>query len=326
MIIINYKVRTVIQESQSEMRSAFCESMMALAEADERIFLLDADLMGAMGTKPFAARFPERTIDCGIQEANMIGVAAGLSAEGKIPFAHTFGVFATRRVCDQVYLSCAYAKQNVKLVGSDPGITAALNGGTHMAFEDLGIMRCIPEVTIVEPTDIAMIRDLIPKVAYHPGVVYLRLVRRTCPEVYENGSGFTIGRANILRDGNDVTLIAMGFCVSQSLIAAEMLSRDGISARIIDMFTLKPLDRQAVIDAARETGVIVTAENHNVINGLGSAVAEVIAEEAPAKLVRVGAQDRFGQVGMRDFLADEYCLNAHHIYEAAKKALQFKNK
>lgn len=307
------------------MRSAFCEEMISLAKSDDRVFLLDADLMGAMGTKPFASAFPERTIDCGIQEANMIGVAAGLAAEGKIPFAHTFGVFATRRVCDQVYLSCAYAKQNVKIIGSDPGITSALNGGTHMAFEDLGIMRCIPEVTILEPTDIAMIRDLIPKAAYHPGVVYIRLVRRTCPEVYEVGSSFTIGKANILRDGGDITLISMGFCVSQSLIAADMLERDGISARVIDMFTLKPLDRQAVIDAARDTGIIVTAENHNIINGLGSAVAEVIAEEAPAKLVRVGAQDRFGQVGSRDFLADEYCISATHIYEAAKKTIETKN-
>lgn len=316
-----FKVRSTITESQGEMRNAFCEALMKVAEKDERIYLVDADLMGAMGTKPFGKAFPERTIDCGIQEANMIGVAAGLSAEGKIPFAHTFAVFSSRRVCDQVYLSCAYAKQNVKVIGSDPGITAELNGGTHMAFEDLGIMRTIPEITIVEPTDIVMIRDLIEKIAYHPGVVYLRLVRRTCPEIYEEGSHFEIGKANILRDGKDVTLIAMGFCVSGALEAAKMLEKDGISARVIDMFTLKPLDRQAVIDAARDTGAIVTCENHNIIGALGSAVAEVIAEEAPAKLVRVGAQDRFGQVGRRAFLAEEYGLTAQSIYEAAKAAI-----
>lgn len=321
-----YTVLPQIRESREEMRHAFCEAMIALAKEDPRIYLLDADLMGAMGTKPFQKEFPDRTVDCGIQEANMIGVAAGLSAEGKIPFAHTFGVFATRRVCDQVYLSCAYAGQNVKIVGSDPGITSALNGGTHMAFEDLGIMRTIPEITIVEPTDIAMIRDLIPKIAQTPGVVYLRLVRRTCPAVYADGSAFQIGRANILRDGSDVTLIAMGFCVSQALLAADMLEKENIRARVIDMFTLKPIDRAAVVQAAADTGAIVTAENHNIIGGLGSAVAEIIAEEAPAALVRVGAQDRFGQVGLRDFLAQEYGLTAQDIYNAAKKAVAKKQK
>ena len=323
---MSFTVQMPITESTTEMRAAFCEAMLSLAEKDERIFLLDADLMGAMGTKPFAKAYPERTIDCGIQEANMIGVAAGLSAEGKIPFAHTFGVFMSRRVCDQIFISCAYAKQNVKLVGSDPGITAALNGGTHMAFEDLGIMRTIPGVTIVEPTDIAMIRDLVPKIAYHPGVVYLRLVRRTCPVVYGDGSTFEIGKANLLRDGKDVTIIAMGYCVSGALKAAELLAAEGISARVIDMFTLKPIDREAVIRAAAETGAIVTAENHNIIGGLGSAVAEVIAEDAPAALVRVGIEDRFGIVGLRPFLAEEFGLEAKHIAAAAKKAIAKKTK
>ena len=321
---MSMKIRESIQESTQEMRAAFCETLIALAEQNPDIYLLDADLMGAMGTKPFGARFPERTLDCGIQEANMISVAAGLSAEGKIPFAHTFGVFATRRACDQVFLSCCYARQNVKIIGSDPGITSALNGGTHMAVEDLGIMRVIPEITIVEPTDLVMIRDLVPKIAAAPGVFYLRLVRRTCPEVYAEGSTFTIGKANILREGTDVTLIAMGYCVSQALLAAEQLSREGIEARVIDMFTLKPIDREAVMAAARETGAIVTAENHNILNGLGSAVAEIIAEEAPAALVRIGAQDRFGQVGKRDFLAQEYGMDAEHIYKAALQAIQNK--
>lgn len=321
----HFTVYEHITESREEMRTAFCEAMMELAKKDERVFLLDADLMGAMGTKPFAAAYPTRTIDCGIQEANMIGVAAGLSAEGYIPFAHTFAVFATRRACDQVYLSCAYAKQHVKLVGSDPGITAALNGGTHMAFEDLGIMRTIPEMTILEPTDIEMIRDLIPKIAAYPGVVYLRLVRRTCPQVYRPGSSFVIGRANVLRPGRDVTLIAMGFCVSQAYIAAEMLQKEGIDAGVIDMFTLKPIDRAAVKRAAFETGAIVTAENHNIMGGLGSAVAEVIAEEVPAVLRRVGARDCFGQVGKRDFLAAQYHLTAQDICTAARQAIFEKN-
>ena len=319
-----YKVVSEIKPEKAEMRAAFAAVMDELAAADPAVCYFDCDVINSTGMVNFCEKYPDRGVDCGIQEANMISVAAGLSAEGKIPFAHTFGVFATRRACDQVFLSCCYARQNVKIIGSDPGITSALNGGTHMAFEDLGIMRVIPEITIVEPTDLVMIRDLVPQIAAAPGVFYLRLVRRTCPEVYAEGSTFTIGKANILREGTDVTLIAMGYCVSQALLAAEQLSREGIEARVIDMFTLKPIDREAVMAAARETGAIVTAENHNILNGLGSAVAEIIAEEAPAALVRIGAQDRFGQVGKRDFLAQEYGMDAEHIYKAALQAIQNK--
>lgn len=321
---MSFQVRSEIVAEKTAMRDAFCQTLIEMAEKNPDIYLLDADLMGAMGTKPFLKAFPERTVDCGIQEANMIGVAAGLAAQGKIPFAHTFGIFATRRACDQIFVSCAYAGLNVKIIGSDPGVTAALNGGTHMPFEDLGIMRGMPEVTVIEPTDVAMIKDLLPKVAAMKGVVYLRLVRKSCEAVYEEGSTFEIGKANVLTQGNDVAIIAMGYCVGQALIAAKELQQQGIGARVIDMFTLKPLDRAAVIEAAKATGTVITVENHYVNNGLGSAVAEVLCEECPTPLIRLGSQDKFGEVGSRDFLADKFGMNAKAIIEAAKKAVAAK--
>ena len=316
-----FKVKKEILMDTVEMRAAFCQSLIQMATEDDRIVALDADLMGAMGTIPFRTAFPERTIDCGIQEANMIGVAAGLSAKGKIPFAHTFGTFASRRACDQIVLSCAYAGLNVKIMGSDPGVTAALNGGTHMALEDLGIMRGTPEITVVEPTDVVMLQNLLPKLKDMYGVAYIRLVRKNCESIYEPGSIFELGKANVLTEGKDVAIIAMGYCVGQALLAKQALEAEGISATVIDMFTLKPLDRQAVIDAAKATGAVVTAENHYINNGLGSAVAEVLCEEYPVPMVRVGVQDHFGEVGPRDFLADKFGINAKGIIAAAKKAI-----
>ena len=321
---MSFKVKEEIVADKVAMRDAFCNKMIEMAEKDDRIYYLDADLMGAMGMKPFKKALPERTIDCGIQEANMIGVAAGLASRGKIPFAHTFGIFATRRACDQIFISCAYAKQNVKIIGSDPGVTAALNGGTHMPFEDLGIMRGMPGVTVIEPTDVVMIRDLLPKIAAHNGVVYTRLVRKSCESIYEDGSTFEIGKANTVRDGKDVTVIAMGYCVGQALIAAKELAAEGIDVRVLDMFTLKPLDKEAILKAAKETGTIVTAENHYVNNGLGSSVAEVLCENCPTPLIRLGSQDQFGEVGSRDFLADKFGMNAKAIAAACRKAVAAK--
>ena len=309
---------------KKEMRRVYCETLMELAENNRNIVVLDADLMGAMGTKPFQARFPEQTVDCGIQEANMMGVAAGLSAVGKVPFAHTFGPFATRRACDQIFVSGAYARMNVKVVGSDPGITAMLNGGTHMPFEDMGIMRGIPTMTILEPTDCAMLRDLIRQIAGIYGMYYMRLVRKTCVQIYEEGSEFEIGKAVMLRDGSDVTLIASGFCTAEALKAAKTLSAQGIEARVLNLFTWKPIDTNAVVAAAGDTGAIVTAENHNVINGLGSAVAEVLAKNRPVPVEMVGVQDRFGEVGPLDYLADRFGLTEPYIVEAAKKAVSRK--
>jgi transketolase len=309
---------------KQEMRAAYCEVLLELGEHNKDIIVMDADLMGAMGTRPFLAKFPEQTVNCGIQEANMMGVAAGLSAVGKIPFAHTFGVFATRRVCDQVFMSGAYARLNVKIVGSDPGITAALNGGTHMPFEDMGIMRGIPTLTVLEPTDTVMLKDLIRQVSGIYGMHYIRLVRKSSNQVYEEGSSFEIGKAVKLRDGKDVTIIASGFCVTESLKAARILAEQGITTRVLNMFTWKPLDKEAVIAAAKETGAIVTAENHNVLNGLGSAVAEALVKNQPAPVEMIGAQDQFGEVGPVSYLADRFQMTDQYIVAAVKKVISRK--
>ena len=309
-----------VAESQ-EMRKAFCQTLIELAETNPDIVLLDADLMGAMGTKPFGAKFPERTVDCGIQEANMIGVACGMSIAGKIPFAHTFGPFATRRACDQIFMSGAYANANVKIVGSDPGITAQINGGTHMPLEDMGIMRGIPTMTVLEPTDVTMLRWVVKEIAGTYGMHYLRLVRKSCIKVYEEGSTFEMGKAVQLREGRDVTIIASGYCVAEAMKAAAALAEEGISARVLNIFCWKPIDEAAIVQAARETGAIVTAENHNVINGLGSAVAEVVVKHAPAPMEMIGVQDLFGEVGYVDYLSRRFHLNAPDIVEAAKKAI-----
>ena len=297
-----------------EMRKAFCESLIELAGEDENVIVMDGDLMGAMGTKPFADEYPDQTLDCGIQEANAVGVAAGMSAVGKIPFVHSFGPFISRRACDQVFMSGAYARLNVKLVGSDPGITAQINGGTHMPFEDMGIMRGIPQMTIVEPTDITMLRSVMRQMKENYGMFYMRLVRKTCMKIYEEGSEFEIGKAVVLRDGRDASVIASGYCVAQALKAAEELEREGVYIRVIDMFTWKPVDE----------GAIVTAENHNVINGLGSAVAETVVKHSPVPMEMIGVQDQFGEVGNLDYLARRFGLKAENIIEAVKKAIKRK--
>lgn len=308
--------------SSVELRKVFCDTLLELAREDPRICLLDADLMNAAGTKPFRAAYPERTFDCGVQEANMIGVAAGLSATGFVPFAHTFSVFAARRACDQIFLSCLYAKQNVKIVGSDPGITAALNGGTHMPFEDIGILRTMPEITIVEPADAVAVAALTRLAAAMNGCWYIRLTRKGAPSVYCANTTFQIGKANLLLDGSDATIIAMGYCVAQALRAAELLQQEGLHVRVLDMFCVKPLDRDAVLQAAIQTGAIVTAENHNILNGLGSAVADVLCEQDhPVALERVGIPDCFGEVGQTDALAQRFHLTAEDIAQKVRKAI-----
>jgi len=255
----------------------------------------------------------------------MFGVAAGLSVMGFIPFAHTFACFASRRACDQIFMSCAYSRLNVKVIGSDPGVTAALNGGTHMPFEDMGIMRGIPGMTILEPTDSVMIRDIVRQVADAYGMHYIRLVRRFAVKVYQEGSTFTIGQAVTLRDGKDLTIIATGLCVAEALAAARLLEARGVSARVLNMFTLKPIDQEAILAAAGETRAIVTAENHNILNGLGSAVAEVLGEHLPVPMERIGVRDEFGEVGPVNYLKERFGLTSEHILAAAERVLKRKH-
>ena len=303
------------------MRDIYCQTLMELAKENSQIVVLDADLMNSMGMMSFLEAFPERTFNCGVQEANMMGVAAGLSVQGKIPYAHTFGPFATRRCFDQVFMSGAYAKANVRITGSDPGVTAAYNGGTHMPLEDMGIMRNIPEMTILEPVDNVMLRELIQQLETRYGMFYIRLLRRFAVSIYEEGSSFEIGKAIPLRDGSDVTIFASGIMVDVALTAAELLAEKDISARVQNIFTLKPIDKEAIVTCAKETGAIVTAENHNVINGLGSAVAEVLVEHCPTPMERVGVQDLFGEVGSEDYLRERFELMPQNIVEKVEKVL-----
>lgn len=311
----------IIQEEAKEMRTVFAEQMERFAGQDRRVLYLDADLANSVGMAGFSKKYPGQFINCGIQEANMIGAAAGMSATGLIPFIHTFGPFATRRVMDQLFISAAYAKLNIRLFGSDPGVTAALNGGTHMPFEDIGMLRCVPEVTIMEPTDSVMLADLMKQTKDLWGVFYMRLSRKKAQKIYRDGASFTIGKAEALRTGTDVTIFATGVCVAEALKAREILRERGISAAVSNLFTVKPIDKDAVIRAAAETGAIVTAENHNIINGLGSAVAEVLAEHHCVPLERIGVQDRFGEVGDVGYLMKTFGLTAGDIAEKAERAV-----
>lgn len=307
-----------------EMRAIYCEALMREAEQNEKIVAVNCDLRSSMGLKPFAKRFPDRELNAGIMEANACGMAAGMSAAGLVPFFHTFSVFASRRVYDQVFQSCAYAGLNVKIIGGDAGITATSNGGTHMPFEDLAIMRVMPGISVLEPTDGTMMRSLVPQLANTYGVHYLRFPRRRAAQVYAAGSSFTIGKSILLRDGTDASIIAGGIMVIEALKAAEILAGHGVRVRVVDMFTIKPLDADQVVECAYKTGAIVTAENHQAAGGLGGAVAEVLSERSPAPLERVGVGDEFGEVGSQDYLAHRFGLTADHIVEAVHRVLKRK--
>ncbi|MDR0519044.1 MAG: transketolase family protein [Clostridiales Family XIII bacterium] len=284
-------------------------------ESDLGLAILKLDALTIQG------KYPTQFIDVGIQEANAVGVACGMSAKGFIPFVHSFGTFITRRVFDQVFISGAYAGANIKLIGSDPGIMAAFNGGTHMPFEDVALMRSIPEMTIVEPSDAVIAKALFKAAADTYGMFYIRFMRKEAATLYEDGSVFTVGKGNVIKDGGDVTIIACGAMVEESLQAVELLKQEGIEARLVDMFTIKPLDDELVIKCARETGAVVTAENHNIIGGLGSAVAETLSESCPVPLGRIGARDCFGQVGDVGYLKEVYGMAATDIAAKAKEVI-----
>lgn len=315
-----------IKLDTTEMRAAYCEALINEAKKNENIVVVDADVSHSVGTEPFYKEFPERSINCGIMEAHAIGMSAGMSETGLVPFFHAFGVFATRRAFDQIFLSCAYQKLNVKIIGADPGVTAATNGGTHMPFEDIGLMRLVPGAVIIEPADVTMYKSAVSYMANNYGVHYLRTSRRKTMRIYPDGTEFVIGKANKLADGKDVCIIASGIMVYEALKAADILADKGVSARVLDMHTIKPLDNEAVQAAAKECGAIVTAENHNVTGGLGSAVCEALAEGTPVPVERVGVRESFGEVGTQDYLQKRFGLTADGIVEAALKCISRKSR
>jgi len=308
------------------LRETYVDLLIEYAKKDNRIVIVEADLMKALGTTRFMKEYPDRTVNVGVQESNMIGVAAGMSAMGKIPFTHTFTPFSTRRVCDQITLSVSYAGLNVKILGSDPGVTAELNGGTHMSMEDIAIMRNIPEMIIFEPVDSIQLKKVFPQILEHYGPVYIRLLRRNAVRIFDDNSKFELGKGVILKEGKDVTIIAGGIMVAEALEAERALKAMGIHAQIINIHTVKPLDEELILQSARKTGAVVTAENHSVLNGLGGAVAEYLSENYPVPVKRVGVRDHFGEVGLTQFLKEKYGLTAKEIIKAAREAVAMKHK
>ena len=315
----------IAQPDKQDMRDAYCDALISAAEQNERVLSLNCDLSGSLGTGRFRARFPERSYNLGIMEANACSMAAGLSVTGYVPFVHSFAVFSSRRMADQIFLSCAYAGLNVKIIGGDAGVSAAVNGGTHMAFEDLGVLRSIVGLRLFEPTDNVMVKALIPLIASQYGVDYIRMPRRGVVKIYDEGETFIPGKAKLLREGSDVAIIASGVLVSEALLAADLLAAEGIEARVLDCFTIQPLDTACVVESAEATGCVVTAENHNVIGGLGSAVAEALGERAPVPMERVGVKNSFGEVGSQAYLMDHFGLRAKDIADAARRVIARKN-
>ena len=299
----------------------------ALAEFGDKydFVVLDADLAAATKTGVFKKKFPERFFDCGIAEGNMMTVAAGLAAAGQVPFASTFAMFAAGRAFEQIRNSIAYPHLNVKIGATHAGITVGEDGATHQCLEDLGVMRTIPGMAIVNPADATEARAAVEWAINYNGPVYLRFGRMAVPVLFDKDTyKFEFGKGVTMADGKDVTIVATGIMVDMALNARELLAAEGISARVINIHTIKPIDRDIIIAAAAETGAIVTAEEHNVMGGLGSAVAEVVAETKPVPVLRVGTEDKFGKSGKVPALLEEYGLTPAAIAAKAKAAIALK--
>ena len=313
-----------LRTGDKELRKIFAETLGTMMDENKNVVYLEADLAGAIGTTGLFKTHPEQAFDVGIMEANMVGLGAGMSVRGKIPFMHSFGTFTSRRCADQTFLSGCYNQANIKLVGSDPGITAETNGGTHMPFEDMGIYRSFPGMTILDVAEPFLLKEILKKMAEQYGVMYIRFPRKGKVCYYDDTQNFEIGKGVIVREGTDVSVIASGIEVAEALEAAEALEKENISVRVVDMFTVKPLDEELVLACARETGAVVTAENHNKIGGLGSAVAEVLAENAAVPFKRIGVPDCFGEVGDKKFLAEKFGISGKDIAEAVRDVVKRK--
>lgn len=306
-----------------EMRAVLADQLLEMMHHDPDIVVLDADLAKANGTLKLRDTYPERAFDVGIAEQNMASIAAGLSSYGFVPFIGSFTPFATRRICDQIAISICYAKQNVKIIGSDPGITAELNGGTHMSVEDIGVLRSIPGILIFEPVDAVQLAQALPQIVEYPGPVYIRLFRKETPQIFDPETyRFQLTSADVLSEGEDVTLLASGIMVEESLKAAALLAEEGFRAEVVNVHTIKPLDAETILRSVKKTGAVVTCENHNVVGGLASSAAELLCQMAPMPLERIGIQDHFGEVAKADYLKRKYHMTAQDIVHAAKKAME----
>lgn len=305
-------------------REAYGKALVALGAENPNIVVLDADLSKSTKTADFAKNYPERFFNMGIAEANMMGTAAGLAAMGKIPFASTFAVFATGRAFEQIRNSIAYPKLNVKIAATHAGVTVGEDGGSHQAIEDVAIMRALPNMTVLVPADGEETRQAIEAAVQYKGPVYIRMGRLDVPLLFDANYTFEIGKANVVREGSDVVIFANGVMVAAALEAAEELAGRGIKAAVVNVASVKPLDQETIIRMAKETGAVVTAEEHTIIGGLGSAVAEVLAENAPTPMVRVGIKDSFGESGRPLELLEKYGLTPKDILEAVDEVLKRK--
>lgn len=304
-----------------EMRAVYAECMAKLMENDRHVCILDADLAKASGTRSLYERFPKQMFDCGIAEQNMASVAAGLASYGFKPYIESFTPFATRRICDQIAISVAYAGMNVKVVGTDPGIAAELNGGTHMSMEDIGVLRSVPGVVIFEPVDNNQLRAALPVINDHDGCIYIRMFRKETSEVFPADYKFDLFKADMLTEGSDISVFVSGFLTKDVLNAAEKLAKEGISCEVINVHTIKPIDRETVIASARKTGKVLTVENHNVIGGLHSAVTEALATEC-VPVHAIGVPDRFGEVGKLPYLREVMGFTEENIADKIREIVK----
>ena len=302
-------------------RFGYSDALLMLGASDPRVFVLDADLAKSTTTDRFKAAYPDRFIDCGIAEQDMVGIAAGLSLMGKVPFTSTYGTFMVDRALDQIRVTVAYAELNVKIIGAHGGISVGPDGATHQALEDLGTMRMLPHMTVINPCDTIEARKATLAVAAMQGPAFIRLGREPVPILTDDDTPFAIGRGITFEDGDDVTIAATGSMVYEALLAHEELAKERIHARVLNIHTIKPIDRDLLVQAARETGAVVTAEEHQVMGGFGSAVAEVLVQECPVPMEFVGVHDRFGESGTPDELLTAFGCRHTDIEAAVRRVL-----
>lgn len=305
-------------ENRKATRQSYGEALLELGKENKDIVVLDADLAQATQTKLFAKEFPNRFFDMGIAEANMMGTAAGLATCGKIPYASTFAVFAAGRAYDQIRNSICYPRLNVKICATHAGVTVGEDGATHQMLEDIAMMRTLPNMTVISTSDAVQTKWMVREISKIKGPVYLRLARLKTGEIYEPNQEFEIGKAIQIGDGTDATVFATGVTVEQALIAKQQLQDEGINIRVIDVHTIKPIDKEMIIKCANETKKLVSVEDHNIIGGLGSAISEVLTESCPKKLIRIGIPDTFGKSGKGEELMEYFGITAKNVIEKIK--------
>ena len=307
-----------------EMRQVLCQFLDEVMANDPKVVVIDADLAKANGTFNLRKKYPERAIDVGIAEQNMASIAAGMSSYGYKPFILSFTPFATRRICDQIAISICYAKQNVKIIGTDPGISAEFNGGTHMSVEDIGVLRSIPNLVIYEPVDAIQFYKSLPVILDYNGPVYIRMFRKVAEPVFDEDYEFNLFKADVVKTGTDVTVLASGIMVQDALKVSEKLKEEGINIEIINVHTIKPLDEETILNSLRKTNACVVLENHNLVGGLYSAVSELLSEKLPMRITKIGIPDRFGEVGKMPYLKEVMGMTQEDIINAIKKAISYK--